>query len=352
MGSFFRSVVDLGRSWRRRAAAHAVLAVLAAWPGLARAAVTPDEQGDTVMLITWRGCEESCRGFQEELKQRGVVTRILLRDAGQDHARIPALVEEARQLRPKVVVTWGDDVTLGVVGPVDAVDPARHLTDIPVVYMYVAEPVKSRIARADDATGRINVAGTDYSVPLATKLRAMNDYRRLSRLGMLYDETQKSSVERKDAMASVAGTNGISFVARPLPLTPDGRPDPARIDEAVAQLGRDGVDWIYFGFSSFLIEHAEEFTASAMRRGIPLFSGGERPVRLAHGLFALTPALGQIGALAALQVERILAKPDQPPGSLPTARMPRFRMLVNMRVASDLGLFPPIEMFRVLEVVR
>ena len=33
-------------------------------------------------------------------------------------------------------------MTLGVVGPYDAVDPARHLTDIPVVFTMVSTPVE------------------------------------------------------------------------------------------------------------------------------------------------------------------------------------------------------------------
>jgi len=323
------------------------VALAGAFAAPARADTSP-----VVMLVTWRGCEEACQGFKSALKVRSAAPTIVHRDAGQDAAAIPAIVDEARRVRPDVVVTWGNEVTLGFIGPIDAVDPKRHLTDIPVVYMYVAEPVASGIARSAEETGRPNVAGTDYSVPLSAKFRAMNDYRRLSRLGMLFDPTQSGSVERRDAIASEAAARNVAFVARALPLSSNGRPDPSRIDQAVDDLVREGVDWIYFGVSSFLIENADAFSEAVVRRGVPMFSGGELPVRNAGGLFGLAPSLHQIGALAALQVDRILDDPETAPGSRPVERKVEFQLIVNMRAATALALYPPLAMFRVLDVVN
>ncbi|WP_207483649.1 ABC transporter substrate binding protein [Arenibaculum pallidiluteum] len=316
----------------------------------AHEAASPDR--GIVYLITWRGCEQACQGFLDHLADKGLPAEVVMRDAAQDRQAIPAFVDEARRLKAKAIVTWNSEVTLEVVGPHDAVDPARHVTDIPVVYMYVSGAVDLKISRHEDRTGRPNVAGTDYAVPLSAQAHAMTSYRPYRRMGMLYDAGQLGSVQRKDAMAALAKELNFELVAVPLPQGRDGRPDPGRLDEAMDTLAAGGVDCIYFGLSTFLVEQVKPFTRMAVERHLPVFSGGPLPVTQADALFAFFTRLEMIGALAAVQVEKILNEPGRPLDTLPIARFSTYSLVVNMDVALALELYPPTGMVRVADFVK
>ncbi len=58
-----------------------------------------------------------------------------------------------------------------------------------------------------------------------------------------------------------------------------------------------------------------------------------------------------VGALAAQQVLKIL-RDGAEPGDLPIARVTDFAYVVNMDVANKLGMYPPIELLQIAEIVE
>ncbi|MGF2075558.1 hypothetical protein, partial [Enterococcus casseliflavus] len=80
------------------------------------------------------------RGFQEYFAARRIPVQITFRDLARDNSKMAGFLEEIRQTRPDLIYTWCTSVTLGVVGPHDAVDRSKHITDIPVVFTLVAAP--------------------------------------------------------------------------------------------------------------------------------------------------------------------------------------------------------------------
>ena len=302
-------------------------------------------------MITWRGCEESCQGFKTSLESLHPGAVVELRDAGQKRATVAAFVAEAKQTRPDVIVTWGGDATLEVVGPYDEVDPERHITDLPVVYMYVSSAPELRIARSEWSTGRRNVAGTDYAVPLSAQVTAMRNYKPFRKMGMLYDDRHMDSVARVQKMRELAEEMHYQLVALPLIYKEDG-PDESALPQLIGSLKEMGAEFIHFGVSSTLINWMEPFTAAAKSLDIPVFSGGQMPVKRAHALLALYTPISEIGALAAYQVAHILESPGRSLADLPTARFVRHSLAINMRVAREMGLYPPMSMVRIADLVE
>ncbi len=308
-------------------------------------------QPHRIYIATWRGCEEVCRAFQDHLVRRGLSVDFLVRSARRDPARLDRMVAQARQLQPDLIATWGTTVTTAFVGRHDAVDPARHITDIPVVFMYVSDPVGAGLTTGPDRSGRPNLAGAHYTVPAASQIRAMQSYRAVDRLAIIYNPAEAHSVGAYQALRHAARDLRIAMIARPLGLGPDGRPTDGDLALAVNEIAAAEPDFLVFGSSSYLMSNVETLTGAAVDIGVPVFSIGEQVLRRGDGLLGLIATVENIGEVSAFQAERIL-RDGIAPGDLETAHLTRFLLLVNMRVARQLRLYPPMSMIPLAKFIE
>jgi putative tryptophan/tyrosine transport system substrate-binding protein len=301
-----------------------------------------------VMIITNRGCEEVCTSFRQNLESQGEVV-FIMRDIQGSAARLPALVAEARLLRPDLIATWGTAVTLGVVGRHDAVDPAVHVTDIPVVYMYVGNPVESKVARDAAQSGRPNVAGANTSVPIEAQLNLLTRYRKVERIAMLYNDNDPAAQSQASSARKAMEARGIAVRELRIPSPPDGKPDPATIEPAVEALAADKPDFLYYIGTNFTLANAPRITTAAIARGIPAFSSLESNYRSGEMLLGLISPLAGVGQIAAYQAGQILFH-GKAPGSLPSPTLTRHVVLINMRAARALKAYPPIKLMQFAEI--
>lgn len=323
--------------WR---AAFALVLALAA-PGAALAA-------KQVMIITNRGCEEVCTSFRQSLESQGEVS-FVVRDIQGDATRVPAIVAEARRLRPDLIATWGTGITQAVVGRYDAVDPALHVTDIPVVYMYVGNPVESKIARDALQSGRPNVAGANTSVPIEAQINLLTGYRKVERIAMLYND-DPAAVSQAESARRAMQARGIAVREMRIPALPDGkRPDPAAIEPSIAALAADKPDFLYYVGSSFTLANVGTITSAAIARGIPAFSALEPAYRKGEMLLGLISPLAGVGQIAAYQAGQILFH-GKAPGALPSPTLTRHSVLINMRAARALKAYPPMKLMQFAEI--
>ncbi|MCD6681567.1 MAG: ABC transporter substrate-binding protein [Burkholderiaceae bacterium] len=306
----------------------------------------------TVMIVTWTGCHAACQGVQEYLKERRIETRFLLRDANQRKDALPGFLAEAKAKRVDLIVTYGTSVTLGMAGRIDEIGKPGLAPGIPKVFMIVADPVGSGLVRSLDDPGRPDVTGTFNRVPEEVNIETLRAYRPgFMRLGLLYNAYERNSMVKRDELAALSKELGFELVARELPLGPDGRPVPADIAPQVLELKRAGVDFVYLGSSSFLRDNGDLLTGAAVAAGVPVLSPYESVVRDSEALVSVSARYREVGRLAGAQVEKILLG-KAPAGSLPIARMTNFAVVINMRVARKLGLFPPLELLQVAETVN
>ena len=120
------------------AGAASAPSLLAATP---RPAARDPQRPFRIYAITFRGMTDVEKGFEEYFASRKIPVQITYRDLNREATRMPGFLDEIRATRPDLVYTWGTSVTLGVVGPHDAVQ-AQHISDIPVVFTLVAAPVQ------------------------------------------------------------------------------------------------------------------------------------------------------------------------------------------------------------------
>jgi putative ABC transport system substrate-binding protein len=160
-----------------------------------------------IYAITWRGKTQVEKGLEDYFARQGIAVEFIWRDAEQQAARLADFVAEIKTMRPDLVYTWGTSPTVGIAGPYDAVDPANHITNIPILFALVTAPIAAKVtpsltARTRDITGVTHVAALD------AQLNAIRTYRPFAKLGVLYNAAERNSVTTAEALRELAAGTG------------------------------------------------------------------------------------------------------------------------------------------------
>lgn len=313
-------------------------------PGILRA-----QDRKRIFMITFRGETEVERGFRDYLAARGLQAELIHRDLNRDVKNLPPLIDEIRRLSPDLVYTWGTPATLGVVGPWDGADPARNITDIPVVFALVAAPVGVKITPSLAGSGR-NVTGAVHVVPTATQMRAMRSYRDFTRFGLLYSESEQNSVALLAELQDWAARERLVLLPRPFRRNPDGSPSDAGLEDLVAGLGRDRAEWLYYLPDTFLGQNYGRVSRAALAARLPTFGAAELAIREGGALTGLVSRYYSVGQLAASKAMAILTE-GADPGTIPIETLNRFSLIINMAVARQMEFYPPLSMLDYAELI-
>ena len=330
---------------------RSILCLLVVAAGLAAdgEALAQGQKRFRIYAITFRGMTDVERGFQEYFQARRIPVDIIFRDLARDASKMPGFIDEIRTMRPDLIYTWGTSVTLGVVGPYDAIDRNKHITDIPVVFTLVAAPVLAKIV-PDLKSSRRNVTGVFHVAPTEAQIRAMASYRPFKSIGILYTPTEQNSVVVVDEVRDVARKLGVNVVAKPFKLdaakkvTAEGAPDMIR------ELKEQRVDWLYLPPDSYLGTQAKNvIIPAAMEQRLPTFASTEQLMETG-ALTGLVSRYHSIGQFTAYKAEQILVHKVHA-SRIPVETLTRFSLQVRMDVAEALKLPPPLPMFNYAELI-
>lgn len=303
-----------------------------------------------ILMITFRGETDVDKGFRAYLADAGLQVRYTVRDVQQDVSRIPSILQEAKALAPDLIYVWGTPVTLAVVGPYDEPDTQRrYVHDIPVVFALVAAPVQSRIVPRLDAPGR-KVTGAVHVVPPEVQLRVMQNYRPFTKLGVLYNGAEPNSRAIVAQARAFCQRQGAELVERTFHANDQGQPVGDGVEDLVAQIHAAGAQWLYLLPDTFLGTLYGRITPAALQLQLPSFGAAELAVRSGGALLGLVSRYYSVGQLAGAKAVDILVG-GKPAGALPVETLKRFSLLVNMRVAHSLRMYPPIDMLNYAEVI-
>ena len=317
-----------------------------ALPDLARA---DTERTYKILMLTFRGETEAERGFRDLLDTAGLKTQIISRDANRNIANLPSMIADLGTLKPDLIYTWGTPLTLGVAGPYDSQDP-KYIRDIPVVFALVAAPVQARIAPSFASSGR-NVTGAVHVVPTDVQMKAMQSYMDFSTVGILYSTGEQNSVAIVGEVEAFCKGIGAKVIARPFNTDAAGRPTADGVEEMVAQLRASKADWLYLLPDTFLGTIYDRVTPAALAAGLPTFGAAELAIREGGALVGLVSRYYSVGQLAGTKAVDILSH-GTPPSRIPIETLKRFSLIINMRIAKSLGIYPPIAMLNYAELVQ
>ena len=302
-----------------------------------------------IYAITYRGRTDIEKGFEEYFRSRKIRVEITWRDLNLDPSRFPRFIEEIRAMKPDLVYTWGTSVTLGVVGPHDAVDPRLHIVDTPVVFTLVAAPVLAKIVPDLKSSGR-NVTGVSHVAPTDTQFRAMALYRPFQRVGVLYTPTEKNSVVLLDQIRDLGRHMGFETVERKFRLDANGRVTAEGALELVREIKQANAEWLYLPPDSFLGTQAKDIVIpAAMAVGLPTFASTEQLME-AGALTALVSPYFMVGQFTAHKAKQILVD-GVPAKDIPVETLKRLSFKVRMDAVEKLNLPPPLSLFNYAEII-
>ena len=218
-----------------------------------------------------------------------------------------------------------------------------------MVFALVAAPVRSRIVERLEAPGR-NVTGAVHVVPFDVQLRVMQRYRPLQKLGVLYTGSEPNSRAIVEGARATCQDSGVALLERTFRTNAQGQPTADGVEELVAQLQAEGAQWLYLLPDTFLGSVYARVTPAALQAKLPCFGAAELAVRSGAALTGLVSRYYSVGQLAGAKAVEILVG-GKSPATIPVERLKRFSLLVNMRVAHSLRLYPPIDMLNYAEVI-
>lgn len=329
----------------RRLLIGGLLSLPLSTPFLMRSAMA--QRGNhTVMLILFRGRTTAEDAFMLYLKER-VPVEFLIRDIDGDRTKIRQFLNEARQRRVDLVYSFGTTVTQEVVGVLGSVDRNRHLVDIPVVFNIVADPVGAGLADGLAATGR-NVTGVSHLVPLRDQISAMQRFATIRKLGVIYNVAEVNSLLAVVQLRQLASS--LEYELIEAPLGTGHRPSTTEIEHAMERMLAVRPDFVYLPSDSSMIANAQTIVRLATAAKVPVISATESPIYEAGALFGMVTKYVNAGAFAGYKAEQILLK-RQLVGSIPIERLQRYSLVINMNAAAQLGIYPPLDLLRIAELV-
>lgn len=328
-------------------------AAAGALPGFAwaqaGATTKPSGKPFRIYAITFRGMTDVEKGFSEYFASRKIPVQIIYRDMNRDAARLATFLEEIRATKPDLIYTWGTSVTLGVVGPYDAVVPGQHITDIPVVFTLVAAPTLAKIVQDTRSPGR-NVTGVTHVGPTDAQIRAMAAYRPFQTLGVLYTPSERNSVVVIEEIRRLGREQGFHTVERTFRMDASRKPIADGAAELVRELKEAGAQWLYLPPDTFLGTLAEGIIIpAAMQLMLPTFASTEQLMQ-AGALSGLVSRYHSVGQFTAHKAEQILVG-KQSPAMIPVETLQRFSYQIRMPAARRLNLPPPLPMLSYAELI-
>ncbi len=337
------------RQWLGAALGGAVVPAAAPAVAAAPPAARDPRRPFNIYAITFRGMTDVEKGFEEYFAARKIPVQITYRDLNRDAGRMAGFLDEIRGMRPDLVYAWGTSVTLGVVGPHDAVVRGKHVTDIPVVFTLVAAPVQAKIV-PDLASSRRNLTGVTHVVPTEAQVRAIRSYRPFQTLGVIYTPTEQNSVVVIDELRKLGREKGFTTVERTFRLDANRKVTPESAAELVRELKESRAQWLYLPPDSYLGTIAQDvIIPMALEMGLPTFASTEQLME-AGALTGLVSRYHTVGQFTAYKAEQILVG-KVAPADIPIETLKRFSFQIRMDVAEKLKFPPPLPMLNYAELI-
>ncbi len=263
------------------------------------------------------------QGIQDELEELGYggVTYDL-QNANGDMNAAASIANKFRADRVNVAVGIATPTSQALV---------QALTEIPVVFTAVTDPVDAGLVAELDNEPSSNVTGYSDMTPVREQIQMMVDLGGVNRIGHVYSSGEANAVTLAEMAAEVCEDLGVEFLTSTVTNS-------AEVRQATQSIA-DRVDAIYVSTDNTVVSALSSLTDVAAANGIPVVtadpsSAEDYDVLAAYGFDYYT-----MGRATGALVKRVLE--GENPGSIPVQFLTDAEDLIlhlNLDVAEELGI--------------
>ncbi len=312
---------------------------LAAAPALHAQTVKSSKSGKPprIYMVTWRGETAVEKGFREYWKVHRADAEFIVRDAGQNRARLTEFEAEIVRDKPDLVYTWGTPPTLGLAGTTDKPHAVIGKT-IPLVFAAVTDPLGTKLVSSLAAPGR-NLTGVTHVAPLDAQLKAMRAYGAVKGIAIMYNKLEQNSLGIVEEWQRIGARDKFVVAADSFTIGADGKPTPDMLEDKLARMKAAGADWLYLPPDSYVSTQGNAIAHIATDLGLKSFASVETLLNIKGPvLMGLVSKFYQVGQFAAYKAEQKLNGDV----TVPIETLKRFSLIVRMDTARTLGALPPL----------
>jgi len=260
-------------------------------------------------------------GIRSAFKVRGRSHEFFVMQADSDPEKGRRLLVGLRSRRVDLVFAMGTEAALLA---------KKHISDLPVVFTAVTNPIESGVVPNWKSSGS-NLAGNSNWIDPETTVRVFRlAVPRLQRLGVLRSRMSGvvSAAELKGLRRYLKDgrSKGMTLSVIERELT-----DVKQIAKAVRELADSGVQAIWIPIDFQIYQNADKVLAAARERGLPIVSTSMKAVRTA-AVAGVLPDYDLLGQRAAVIALRILEHKSRPM-DIPIGTQRSHRVVVNLDVA-------------------
>lgn len=228
--------------------------------------------------------------------------------------------------------TQGVDLVLGVATPM-AQAAMQNITDVPVLFTAVTDPVAADLVESNEAPGS-NVTGTSDLTPVADQIDLITEIRpETKKIGIVYSSGEVNSQVLVELAREAAKTHGIEIVEATVT-------NAGELKQATESLG--DVDAIYTPSDNLVISGIGAIVGVAEERGI-LVVGADA----AHVEGGAVATIGidyeKLGKQTGEMAVRIL-KDGEDPATMAVETSNELQLVLNLESAKRIGVELPTEL--------
>ncbi len=220
-------------------------------------------------------------------------------------------------------------IAVGIATPT-AQSLVQTITDVPVVFTAVTDPVGAGLVASLGASGT-NVTGYSDMTPVREQIEMMVNLGGVKRVGHVYSSGEANAVVLAEMAEAACKELGVAFIAATVTNSAEVRTAALSII--------DKVDAIYLSTDNTVVSAVSALAAVASDRGVPIISADpssaeEQEILAAYGFdyYTMGKATGRL-------IADILGGAD--PGTIPTQFLTDASdlvLLLNLDVAKKLGI--------------
>ncbi|MDO5670204.1 MAG: ABC transporter substrate-binding protein [Corynebacterium sp.] len=282
-------------------------------------------------LVQHPALDAATAGFKEALEEAGVEVSYDEQNANGEQATALTI---AQQFAGKDL-----DLVLSVATPA-AQATAQNITDIPVLFTAVTDPVSAELVDSEEAPGA-NVTGTSDVAPIEDQLDLLKELvPDAEKVGIVYASGEVNSQVQVDLAKEAAGPRDLEIVTQTVTTAND-------IQQAVEALG--DVDAIYVPTDNMVVAGIASLVQVAEQKQIPVIAAEAGTVE-GGAVATLGIDYTELGRQTGEMAVRIL-RDGEDPATMSVEKATEFTYVINEDAAERLGVTIPQEILDEAETV-